>query len=171
MCCPLAIAAPTVATWGEPTRPAPTKGMRRATLRRIRWGNASLAVAVLIALATVVAWPLVSTSSPGLPPDTARPLVGEEGSAASRGGAPPRAGEAAGAKGDDPATGAEKAATKRGDTAPRGGEAARAKRRAAAKRRAREQAASRHAQERAARRRTREEAAKRRAREKAAARR
>jgi len=49
--------------------------MRRDVLRRVRWANVSLAGAVLVALTTIVVWPLVSASPPTLPPDTARPLV------------------------------------------------------------------------------------------------
>ena len=44
-------------------------------LRRVRWGNVGLACAVLAALATVVAWPALTTTTPALPSDTARPLI------------------------------------------------------------------------------------------------
>jgi hypothetical protein len=68
--------------------------MRRDVLRRVRWGNVALAAAIALALATIIAWPLIAAPSPRLPPDTARPLVSEapprekkggEGAAAKRG--------------------------------------------------------------------------------------
>ena len=52
--------------------------MASDVLRRVRWGNVALACAVLAALAGVVVWPLLSTTTPGLPPDAPRPLVAEE---------------------------------------------------------------------------------------------
>jgi hypothetical protein len=61
--------------------------MRRDVLRRVRWANVSLACAVLIALTTVVIWPLVSPAPPALPPDAPRPLVAPE----PREGTPARA--------------------------------------------------------------------------------
>jgi hypothetical protein len=47
-------------------------------LRRIRWGNVALAVAVAAALFAVLAWPRLAPAPPGLPPDAAAPLVGSE---------------------------------------------------------------------------------------------
>ena len=47
-------------------------------LRRVRWGNVALACAVLVALAGVVVWPLITTTAPSLPADAARPLVSDE---------------------------------------------------------------------------------------------
>src|SRR4051794_3118500 len=78
MCCPLAIAALTVATWGESAGLRATRTMRHDVLRRVRWANVSLACAVLAALATLVVWPLLSAAPPPLPSDTTRPLVGRE---------------------------------------------------------------------------------------------
>src|SRR3954469_25730359 len=49
--------------------------MRHDLIRRVRWGNVALAGAALLAVVCVVAWPLLSTPAPGLPPDAARPLV------------------------------------------------------------------------------------------------
>src|SRR3954470_807485 len=101
MCCPLAIAALTVATWGESAGLRATRTMRHDVLRRVRWANVSLACAVLIALATLVIWPLLSPAPPALPPDPPRPLVGGEPSegATARG---------SGKKGGDVSAGREK---------------------------------------------------------------
>jgi len=52
--------------------------MRRDVLRRVRWGNVSLACTALAALSAIVVWPVVATSPRALPPDTPRPLVAEE---------------------------------------------------------------------------------------------
>ena len=49
--------------------------MRSDVLRRVRWANLSLALGALATLATVIAWPLTTAPAPGLPADTARPLV------------------------------------------------------------------------------------------------
>src|SRR5690242_3213631 len=48
--------------------------MRRDTLRRARWPNVALALAVLTTLPTAVAWPLISPPGPTLPSDEPRAL-------------------------------------------------------------------------------------------------
>src|SRR5262245_40022566 len=50
--------------------------MGRDVLRRVRWGNVALAAAVVAALATVIAWPRLAPAPPGLPGDSAQPVVG-----------------------------------------------------------------------------------------------
>jgi hypothetical protein len=62
--------------------------MRRDVLRRVRWGNVALAAAVLAALVIVVVWPLVTDSTPMLPPDAARPLVVPEAPAGAEANPP-----------------------------------------------------------------------------------
>src|SRR4051794_38760132 len=133
MCCPLAIAALTVATWGESTRAAATRGMRRDVLRRIRWANVALAVAVVTALVTVVAWPLVSNPAVDLPPDMPRPLVEAkpppERESGPRAGAANRGPAERAKRGDAEEGGAKRGGTKGG--AKRGGTRGGAKRRGA----------------------------------------
>jgi hypothetical protein len=92
--------------------------MRRDVLRRVRWANVALTAAVLLALTTLVVWPLLSPSTPTLPPDTSRPLVDDAHGATN----PTGAGEA---KPGDPAHERRKpgGAKRAGDTgrAKRGG--------------------------------------------------
>ena len=49
--------------------------MRRDVLRRVRWGNLTVACGALLCLGAVVAWPRLGPSAPRLPPDAATPLV------------------------------------------------------------------------------------------------
>ena len=58
--------------------------MRSDVLRRVRWANVSLALGALATLATVIAWPLVTTPAPRLPPNAARPVerIGDASDAA-----------------------------------------------------------------------------------------
>src|SRR3954466_15358082 len=84
--------------------------MPRDVLRRTRWANVALACVVLTALVTVVVWPLVSSSTPRLPPDASRPLVTAGSDQREGGPGGPARGRAAEARAERP--GAEQ---RRGD--------------------------------------------------------
>src|SRR3954469_19943865 len=60
--------------------------MPRDVLRRVRWANLTLTLAVLGALAATILWPLVAAPAPALPPDVARPLMSGGGPPAATGG-------------------------------------------------------------------------------------
>lgn len=49
--------------------------MRRDMLRRVRWGNLTVACGALLCVGAVAAWPRLGPTAPRLPPDTAKPLA------------------------------------------------------------------------------------------------